>query len=177
MVLSIIDCCKYSGTCQIWHTKGPGKCVELYINFCRMSQDVGKLRWWVYVNKCQRAPKGQSKMNSAGTEATLGDTHKTQNEQCRDTGNIGWHTQDTEWTVQGHRQHWVTHTRQQNGQCRNTGNIGWHTQDNRMDSAGTQATLGGTHKTQNEHKATTKKRYTEKNERWATWTPPKTKSN
>jgi hypothetical protein len=46
-----------------------------------------------------------------------------------------------------------------------------------MDSAGTQATLGGTHKTQNEHKATTKKRYTEKNERWATWTPPKTKSN
>jgi hypothetical protein len=103
-------------------------------------------------------------MNSAGTEATLGDTHKTQNEQCRDTGNIGRHTQDTEWTVQGHRQHWAAHTghrmdsagtqatlggthKTQNGQCRDTGNIGRHTQDNRMDSAGTQATLGDTHKT------------------------------
>jgi hypothetical protein len=52
--------CEYSGTCLIWQTNEPGKCVGLYrmseysgfilvnrytiIEFCRISQNVGKLR-------------------------------------------------------------------------------------------------------------------------------------
>ena len=129
-------------------------------------------------------------MDSPETQATLGTRHRTpqewtvqrhrqhwvqdtghpKNGQSRDTGNIGYKTQDTprmdspetqatlgtrhrtpqEWTVQRHRQHWVQDTgHPKNGQSRDTGNIGYKTQDTpRMDSPETQATLGTRHRTQ-----------------------------
>ena len=60
------------------------------------------------INKGQRKPKGQSRMDKPETLATLG-TQDTRQRQTRETGNVG-HTRHKTKTNQRHWQHWAHKT-------------------------------------------------------------------